>query len=126
MLAQIAVGAYTVTDIALDHTGEKLFLAHEQQGLFAADVSDPDAAPIRIGGDAAARCRGRLQWIPGRELLACAVEGGVLQLSDSGKRVSELTIDLDASDWVVAAAAGGGRIAAVGAGHLLVWWRDER
>ncbi|MBW2276276.1 MAG: WD40 repeat domain-containing protein [Deltaproteobacteria bacterium] len=126
MLAQITVDAYSVTDIALDHAGEQLYLAHEHEGLYVADVSSPDTAPVRIKGDAAVRCRGRLQWIPGRRLLACAVAGGVVQLNGSGERVSELTTDVDASDWLVAAASGGRRIAAVGAGHLLVWWRDER
>jgi hypothetical protein len=126
MLAQIEVGAYSVTDIALDHEGERLFVAHENEGLFVAEVASPEKEPERVGGEAAARCRSRLQWIPGRRLLACAVSGGVLQLGPAGKPVSELTTDIDASDWIVAAASSGGRIAAVGAGHLLVWWRGDQ
>jgi len=125
MLAQIEIGAYAVTDIALDHAGERLYVAHEKEGLFVADVTRADEPPVRLGGDAGARCRSRLQWIPGKRLLACAVEGGVVELDASGRQVDELTTGVDASDWLVAAASGGGRIAAVGAGHLLVWWRDK-
>jgi hypothetical protein len=126
MLAQIEVGAYTVTDIALDHAGERVYVAHENEGLFVAEVAEPGEAPVRVQGQAAARCRNRLQWIPGRRLLACAVEGGVVQLHASGKRASELVTGIAASDWIVAAASGGGRIAAIGAGHLLVWSRADR
>jgi WD40 repeat protein len=124
MLAQVEVGAYAVADIALDHRGRRLFISHEKKGLFAADVGAGGAAPEPVGGKAAARCRSKLQWIPGQNVLSCAVDGGVLKIDGNGKQLAELRTGVDASDWIVAAASGGRRFAAVGAGHLLIW-RDE-
>jgi hypothetical protein len=124
MLTQVEVDAYAVADIALDHAGDRLYFSHEGRGLFTVDVSRPDADPAAVGGAAAARCRSRLQWIPGKRVLSCAVAGGAVQIDDHGREVAELTTGVDASDWIVAAASGGRRIAAIGAGHLLIWWHE--
>jgi hypothetical protein len=124
MLTQVEVDAYAVADIALDHDGDRLYFTHEGRGLFAVGVSRPGADPEPVSGAAAARCRGRLQWIPGKRVLSCAVAGGVVQVDDRGAAVAELSTGVDAADWIVAAASGGRRIAAIGAGHLLIWWNE--
>ena len=124
LLAQLEVEPYAVADIALDRAGERVLVAHERRGLLAAEVR-PGAEPTEIGGDAARRCRARLAWIPGREVLACVAGGDVLELDRDGALVTERTTGYEAGDFLVTAAAGAGRVAAVGEGHLLVWKDDD-
>jgi hypothetical protein len=126
MLAQIEVDPYAVADIALNESGDRLFVSHEERGLLRATVEDRGATPAAIGGAEGARCRGRLQWLPGPGVLSCAVERGMVQVDEDGGLVRELGTGVAASEWIVAAAAGGERIAAVGAGHLLIWWSEDR
>jgi hypothetical protein len=121
MLAQIEVDPYSVADIALDTKGETLFVAHEKLGLLETTVAK-NAQPSEVGGEAGSRCRGRIAWISGRELLGCAVPGGEIQVDRKGRIKGELVADIEASNWIVATSAGGKRLAAVGGGHLLIWW----
>ncbi|MCP4674850.1 MAG: WD40 repeat domain-containing protein [Deltaproteobacteria bacterium] len=125
MLAQVEVDPYAVADIALDHTGRTLFVTHEKKGLLSA-VVDRKARLVEVGGENGARCRGRLRWIPKATLLSCSVPHGELQMDSKGRVERELVTQIDAGDWIVAASAGGRRLAAIGDGHLLIWWIDKK
>jgi hypothetical protein len=120
MLAQIEVDPYAVFDIALDATGETLFVAHEDKGLLKAHV-EKGAIPTPLGTEVAARCRGRIQWITALDLLICSVKQGVIQIDHKGRQTKYLKTNILASSWIAAAASGGQRLAAVGDGHLLIW-----
>ena len=124
MLAQVQVDSRAVSDIALDAEGERLFVAHEREGLMSVPVGRRGAAPVTVDGPAAARCTGRLQWIPEERLLACASGGGVFKITPGGEMVERLSTGIEASDWLVAVAGTGARTAVVGEGHLLLWRRD--
>ncbi len=125
MLAQVEVDPYAVADIALDHTGRTLFVTHEKRGLLSG-VVDRKVRLEEVGGKNGARCRGRLMWIPKATLLSCSVPQGELQMDSKGRVARALVTGMDASDWIVAASAGGRRLAAIGDGHLLIWWTDKR
>jgi hypothetical protein len=120
MLAQIDVDPYAVADIALDGDGRRLFVAHAQKGLLAAGV-DARTLPAPFGQDAGRGCKGRLQWVGGARAVMCAVPGGTLLLDEQGRTMSERRSTVPASELVFAAAANGRAMAAVGAGHLLLW-----
>jgi hypothetical protein len=123
MVAQIEVDAYAVADLALDATGGRVFVSHEKGGLMAADVgaAGERSALRELGGEAGARCRGRLQWLASASVLSCAVPEGVIELSADGRLHAELAAGAEASDWIVGAALDGAHTAAVGGGRLLVW-----
>jgi len=123
MVAQIAVDPYAVADIALDETGNRVFVSHEKDGLLAADLAAAGdrAVPRRFGGEAGARCRSRLQWLASASVLSCAVPEGVIELSADGRLRAQLAAGAEESDWIVAAALDGAHTAAVGGGRLLVW-----
>ena len=121
--AQIKAEPYAISDIALDETGETLYMAHEQKGLLKAPVGRAGATRA-AGGEAGSRCRGRLHWISGPKLLGCTVPGGEIRIDGRGRKVGEINAGTKASDWIVAASESGQRMAAVGGGHLLIWWRQ--
>jgi len=120
MLAQIEVDPYAVFDIALDDTGENLFVAHENMGLLKAHV-EKGATPEPLGTEVSSLCRGRVQWIEALDLLSCSVKQGIIQLDRAGRQKRNLKTNIRASSWITAAASGGRRLAAVGDGHLLIW-----
>lgn len=123
MLSEINVDSYEISDIALDENGETLYVAHEKKGLLATPVERHGS--LRPVGDAGSRrCRGRLQWLPGRGLLNCTVPRGCLRLDSQGKLKAELVAGGEESNWLVTGATEGHRLAAVGGGRLLVWWTD--
>jgi len=121
MLAQIEVDQYAISDIALDATGTHLFLTHKKQGLLTARVQRSNPKLSNFGGTAGLKCTGSLQWIDNEHRLSCATSKGVLKINEKGKLDSELKTRVDSSGWIVASALGGEKIAAVGAGHLLIW-----
>jgi hypothetical protein len=123
ILSEINVDSYDISDIALDEKGETLYVAHEKKGLLATPV-ERHGSLRPVGDRRARRCRGRLQWLPGRGLLNCTVPRGCLRLDSQGKVESELVAGGDASNWIVTGATEGHRLAAVGGGRLLVWWTD--
>jgi hypothetical protein len=123
ILAQIKVEPYAISDIALDEEGKNLYMAHETKGLLAVHVAK-DADPKVMGGETGRRCRGRLQWISGLASLGCTVPGGVVRIDRQGYKTGEINAGIKASDWIVAASESGQRMAAIGGGHLLIWWRD--
>ncbi|MCP4600952.1 MAG: hypothetical protein GY847_10565 [Proteobacteria bacterium] len=125
VLTQIEVDPYAVADIALDSKGGTLFVAHEKKGLLKAMV-DKGSELLPMGGKIGEQCRGRLRWIPGLDLLSCSVLGGELQIDRKGRKKNELKTGIKESDWIVAASDGGKRLAAVGGGHLLIWWTDGK
>jgi hypothetical protein len=124
MLAEVAVDASAVRDIALDANGARLFVSHAEAGLQVVDVGPRGATP-KPTGDAGAGCRGRVQWIAGLGVLGCAVPRGVIHVDRAGALVEELETGVEAGDWIVTAASGGRRIAAIGEGNLLLWWRGD-
>jgi WD40 repeat protein len=124
LLAQIDVDPYAIVDIALDAKGEFLFVAHEKKGLLKTGIKKgSELKPT--GGKNGLRCKGRLQWISGLDLLNCSVSGGEIQIDLDGQMRNELETGVQSSDWIAASSAGGRRMAAVGGGHLLVWWTDK-
>jgi hypothetical protein len=123
ILAQIKAEAYAVSDIALDEEGKILYMAHEKKGLLKVRVAK-NAIPEVMGGEPGRRCRGRLQWISGLKSLGCTVPGGEVRIDGQGRKTGEIKAGIKASDWIVAASESGRRMAAVGGGHLLIWWRD--
>lgn len=125
MLAQIEVDAYSIADIALDGDGGRLFVTHGEKGLMVTKVDRNSSKPKEVTGSAAARCTGRLQWIPGEGALVCSVERGVMKIDTDGRPMGELSTGMAASDWIMASASEGDRSAAVGEGHILVWRDDE-
>jgi hypothetical protein len=125
LTAQIGIDPYAVADIALDTDGSRLFVSHERRGLLVAEVG-AGAGPVEAGGAAGTRCRGRLEWIPGRESLICVAGGDVLDF-DGRLRLSDTrAAGPGAGGLIAAAAAGPNRLAAVGEGHLLIWREDGR
>jgi hypothetical protein len=128
LVAQVAVDPYEVSDIALDEAGGRVFISHDKDGLLAADVAagavtaqdQPAARPF--GGEAGARCKGRLQWLDAAAALCCATRSGAVEIAADGRLQRELdAAGAGASDWIVGAALDGASTAAVGGGHLLVW-----
>jgi hypothetical protein len=125
-LAEVEVDPYAAADVALDEAGETLYVTHERQGLLVTRIGGRARSLEPSKGEEARRCRGRLRWIAGPGLLSCSVPGGELQLDRDGRVVRELETGEAASEWIVAASARGDRLAAVGGGHLFVWWLDEK
>jgi hypothetical protein len=125
LAAQIAVEPYQVADIALDGAGARLFVSHERDGLLLADLGG-GGAPRKAGGEAGARCRGRLEWIPGRGALLCAAGSDLLEFDERLGLTRTRAAGADAAGLILAAAAGSSRLAAVGAGRLLLWREDPR
>jgi hypothetical protein len=123
MLAQIEVEDREVADVALDSAGKTLYLAHEKKGLLATPVA-AEAKLKSAGGKIGRECRGRLLWLPTPGHLSCTMRQGVVQLDHRGKEIRRLNTGVQAGNWIVAAAANGERLIAVGDGHLLVWWLD--
>ncbi len=101
-------------------------MAHEKNGLMMARVDKSSPGLNSFGGKVGAGCTGRLQWIPGEEVLSCALVNGVAKVDSNGKLVERLDTGIVAGDWIVTAASEGGRIAAIGEGHLLIWWREKQ
>jgi hypothetical protein len=121
VMTELEVASDAIVDIALDESGNTLYLSHETEGLLAAPVRRPTAAkPLK--GESAGRCRGRLQWISGENTLSCATKRGELRIDGQGRFRRSLHSDGATSDWIVKASASGNRLAAVGGGRLLVWW----
>ncbi len=123
ILTQIKADPYAISDIALDEDGKTLYMTHETKGLLTVKVAK-DAVPKVMGGETGRRCRGRLQWITGLKSLGCTVPGGEIRIDKQGRKTGEINVGIEESDWIVAASESGGRMAAVGGGHLLIWWRD--
>lgn len=120
LLSEVQVEGDTVVDIALDEKGENLFLSHETHGLMVAKVERKAVASP--AGKAAARCKGRLQWMPGTEMLSCATPAGELRVDRQGNLQRELSTNGTVADWIITASTSDKRLAAVGGGRLLIWW----
>jgi hypothetical protein len=121
VVAQFEAEPYAIYDIALDETGEVLYWSHEERGLFAVKVKK-GAVPKPVKGKGASRCRERLQWISGDNSLSCSVSKGELRIDPAGRLKRQLIAADSASEWIISASPSGTRLAAVGGGHLLVWW----
>jgi WD40 repeat protein len=118
LLRQIEIDGRTAVSIALDETGKTLFVSHEDKGLLSLSIRDKDGL-LPVKGDAAARCKARIQWNAGMKRLVCSVKDGLLLLDDQGAMQRFLPIKNESSDWV--ASGGGFIIAAAGGGQLLLW-----
>jgi hypothetical protein len=106
-------------DIALSGDGQRLFISHETNGLFAAAV-DAGGAPEPFGASAAV-CVGRIEWRAEKQMLACSTQGGILHVKADGTDGPVLTTPEVSDRWIAAGSITGGITAAIGSGHLLLW-----
>ncbi|MDJ0763051.1 MAG: WD40 repeat domain-containing protein [Myxococcota bacterium] len=125
MLTQFEVGPYEIVDIALDASGEHVYLTHEKKGLLSANV-EKKALLAPVSSAEGKLCVGRLQWTLGLDLLSCATTMGVIQVDRNGNKKRTLNTGGDARRWTFAASRDGDRLAAVGDGHLLIWWGEKK
>jgi WD40 repeat protein len=118
---QVMVDAYAVVGIALDRKGDRLFVAHEDKGLMAADLSTREVVLTPLGGATGRLCKGYIGWVDSDLSLTCALEDGVQKIHQDGSRGEMLGAGSRSSSWLVAVSDGTGAVAALGGGRLVIW-----
>jgi WD40 repeat protein len=119
-LGQFELDGTLYADIALNKTGDTLFLSHEERGLYTLAVNQKESKPVLFSEDTR-MCRGKISWINSQDSLQCSSVNAIARVKMDGGKPSLLETGIVSDRWIISVSLQGTTTAAVGAGHLLIW-----